>query len=62
MRRRANLKIVDSKEEANFLWTQNCDWEQSCKGSIFVDSAKTERESSTIYSENSSNSTSNLLT
>lgn len=63
MRRRVNLKLVDNKEEANIVWTQNCDWEISNKGSLFSESVKTERESSsTLYSEHADNSMSETLT
>lgn len=36
MRRRANLKIISSKNEANIVWTQFCDWEQANKRCRFT--------------------------
>ena len=38
MRRRVNLKIINSRKDANIVWTQFCDWEQANLGSVFVES------------------------
>ena len=48
MRRRANVKMVDSREEANIVWTQNCDWELSNRGSLFTESVRSERDGSSL--------------
>ena len=36
IRRRSSLKIIDDKTQANFVWTQFCDWESANQGSAFT--------------------------
>lgn len=55
IRRRANLKIVGSKKEANIVWTPFCDWEQANEGSIFSESERKDRENATSYTEQTDN-------
>lgn len=51
MRRRVNLKIINSKKDANIVWTQFCDWEQANLGSVFVESEKKTKERTLLYTD-----------